>query len=173
MTGPLIAVVLAATPVLIFRGVIEIPAGQARVLPVQVREQPAVIEARFRLWSGSPVTVGLVELDRQRPTEARRLLRIVEEAEEGRLRHGIQPEGHYQVVIENRDKHQPARVWIEATLDPRAPGAGQPETLPATRKKVVVLLSAIYLAALALGPGQRLLRQALRRKPPEPPLWFA
>ncbi len=77
----------------------------------------------------------------------------------------VQP-GEYQVVVENRGEF-PARVALKVTLVFGAFGAAEPLTLPPPRRRLVVGVSLLFLAALGWVSARRIL-PLFRRPPPGP-----
>ena len=75
--------------------------------------------------------------------------------------------GEYRVVVENRGD-SPARVALKVTLVFGAPGAAEPFTLPPPRRRLVVAVSLLFLAALGWVSVRRIL--PLFRRPPPGPL---
>ena len=163
---PLLALLLVAAPqrLLLVEETVEVPPKTAKGLTAVLQQQRAVIEVVCRPIEGEDLILIIL------PPEgagARPVYVQPPRPEDHPYRYLAMQPGEYQVVVENRGE-APARVALKVTLVFGAPGAAEPFTLPEPRRRLVVGMSLLFLAAIGWISARRIL--PLFRRPPHGPL---
>jgi hypothetical protein len=169
--------ILAAAPerLVVMDETVEVPAAGWRAFEIDSKQRPAVIECRFAVASGgSGVRVSLLtreDRDRLRDGQRHRPLASTPYRRSGAFRL-YAPAGEYSVIVSNAlEGRGPARVRMTVAL--AFPGAqAAPQVLSPGRRVVVVALSLLFFAAVALFAGRRILRAWPRRPSGAPPPAF-
>ena len=169
-----IFLLLAASPgtVALLDETVQVPAAEWRSFDIELRQQPAIIECRY--WvdgggGGAGVRVALMrqeDLERLRAGLGYRVLAATEYQRSGQFRYGPGPLGDYSVVVDNRmEGRGAAQVHLAVSLEFPGPQPQARELSP-QRRLVVILVTAAYMAAIAIF-AVRCLKGALLRPPAE------
>jgi hypothetical protein len=132
---------------------IEVPAQSWQAIDIELRQRPALIECRYLVEGDGPdVRLALMrpaDVERFRDGIRHHVLAATEYGVTGALRFGPGPTGEYNVVVDNRlDGRVPARVHLTVSLVFPRPRHVARELSP-QRRLWIILLSAVYVAALA------------------------
>jgi len=144
---------------------IQLAPGELWGVNLSLRQHAAVIDIDFRtLGEKAAVSVGLQAPEGAAGTSPRRFVRVVRNRATGAIRYPARVPGDYRVVVENSRRDGPAAtVELRVELGFAEAGTLRPETLPAERRRLVVMLSLLYLLLVALLGG-RALREAIARQ---------
>jgi len=140
---------------------VTVPAADWRAFGIPLRQRPARIECGFSVESGGAgVRVLLLEraeFGRMEAGQGTRALAATAYQRSGGFTYWAPP-GDYVMVVDNRmEGRGPAAVLVQATLVFDEDGA-LPRVLSPGRRAVVVGLSVLFFAAVALFAGSRLWR---------------
>jgi hypothetical protein len=157
-----IFLLLAASPgrVALLDETVQVPAAEWRSFDIELRQQPAIIECRYWVDSGGAgVRVALMhqaELERLRAGLPHHVLTVTEYRKSGGFRYGPGPLGDYSLVVDNRlDGRDAAQVHLAASLEFPGPPPEARELSP-QRRLVVILVTAAFMAAIAVFAVRRL-----------------
>lgn len=160
---------LAASRVMLVDEVYPIPAGEWHFVPIDLKQQPAMVTAAFDAPAGANnIRLALVSrqdlehLWRGLPQGA---LEIVGPGRTGRLRQSVCSPGEYAIVLDNQrgDGRTPMvrlRIWLDFGM-PVCPSV---TTLSGTSRLVVMVISFAVFFAIALVAGRKLLAAFEERK---------
>jgi hypothetical protein len=144
----------------------EVPAHDWRYFEIDLQQRPALVEAAFRVESGSQrVRMALLrrdELQRLREEDPAGVLALTEPAPSGSLRYLVRDPGDYVIVLDNRPESRPSTVRFDVWLDfaePAEPGVAQ---LSPGRRLTVVLISCAAFFGVVIFSARRL-RRAIKR----------
>jgi hypothetical protein len=157
-----IFLLLAASPgtVALLDETVQVPAAEWRSFDIELRQQPAIIECRYWVDSGGAgVRVALMhqaDLEQLRAGLGHRVLTATEYRKSGGFRYGPGPLGDYSLVVDNRlEGRGPAQVHLAVWLEFPGPPPQARELSP-QRRLVVILVTAAYMAAIAVFAARRL-----------------
>jgi hypothetical protein len=147
----------------IFEGIVEIPAGQRRPLPIDIDPAPATVRVDFLVVEGlSGVRVDLIR-DEDAGEANPRALATTSFVHEDQLRLRLRDAGRYRVRVDNTLEHRaPARVQLKVEVEYHPPPP-EAATIPEARQRAVVVLSLLLFGMIAGWSGRRLLAAARRR----------
>jgi hypothetical protein len=155
---------LAASRVDLVDEVYQIPAAEWRYVDIGLKQQPALVTARYRVTSG-PASVRLAllpaeELEKLRAGAPHGVADLTPEGREGGLSYAVRDAGDYVLVIDNQGR-APATVRIQISLDFARRGPAVTQLSP--RKQVtIVAISFLVFFGIVTFSARRLLR-AVRR----------
>jgi hypothetical protein len=141
--------------------IVAVPAAGWRAFGIPLPQRPARIECDFSVQrGGSGVRVALLrreEFDRMSRDQGHRELAATAYQRSGGFTYAAPP-GDYVLVVDNRmEGRGPARVRLRVSLAFGAAGA-EPRTLSARRRAVVIAVSVLVFAVIALFAGSKLRR---------------
>jgi hypothetical protein len=160
----LLLALAAASRVELADEVYSIPADNWRYLEVGLKQQPAVVVARYDVDVSAPRAEVRVSLMRREDMEHLRQglphgsIENTEPARSGTLRAYVPP-GDYVLVVDNRASHgPPSPVHLHVWLDFTERSGPIITTLPPERQLVVVVVSFAVFFTIVGWSGRRLLR---------------
>lgn len=167
MIAALLLLLTAATRVELFPSqTIEVPARDWGHFEIDLRQQPAMVEAAFTVESGTQrVRMALLrrgELERLRGEDSAGVLAMTETARSGSLRYQVREPGDYVMVLDNRAESRPATVRVNVWLDFARPTSPAVVQLSSGRRLAVVLISCALFLGVAIFSARRL-RRAMER----------
>jgi len=158
------ALLLAAATgrVVLVDDVVRVPPNSSRAVDIALRQRPAILECSFSVIRGSPeVRVALVSREHARqfrPGQSRQIILSTPFQRTGGFRHASAI-GEYLVVIDNhlsRGAAAEVQLTVAVLFD-------QPRELSAQRRITVIVLSLLFLSAVAFFAARRL-RGAIRTR---------
>jgi hypothetical protein len=168
MTPFAVLVLLAAsTSVELVDEVYQIPPAEWKYVEVNLRQQPALVSASFRVDSGAgKVRLALMtraDLERLRDDLPHGVLAVTEIGKSGALDLRVREPGDYVLVVDNRSsKAQPAAVHLRIALDfARSSGPAVTRLAP-QRQLTVIVLAFAFFAGVVTFSARKLLRAARR-----------
>ena len=159
---------MAASRADLFDEIVRLPRGQWRALPVELRQRPAEIRARYQVVQGQAkvrlILMSSEAFQRYRRDQDFRWIEATQAGARGELRHLITRPGNYAVLIDNRPESGLALVDLKLSLDYTDEYTSfRPRELdPRTRAKVVALSLGGFLL-VAGWAGWRLMGAVRRR----------
>ncbi len=157
-----VLLLLAAAPgrVILMDDTVGVPARQWEAFNLELKQQAAVVECSYSVASGGPgVRVSLMhraDMERFRAGIRHHVLAATEFEKSGSLRFPLGRAGEYSVVVDNRlSGRRPARVHLTVSLL-FAGAQAEARELPPGRRRVVILLTLFYVAAVAVFAVRRL-----------------
>jgi len=138
-----------------------IPPRNWRYMELGLRQQPALVNARFEVDEGPPVVrLALMprgELDRMRAGQPHDLLIVTPAGASGRLFYDLPKPGDYVLLVENRGPAE-AEVHLRVLLDFSGRHSLTVTQISPLRRTVVVGLSLAVFGAIVAYSARRLLR---------------
>jgi hypothetical protein len=166
-----LALLAASTSVELVDEVYHIPPAEWKYVEVNLRQQPALVSASFRVDSGSASGAGKVrlalmtraDLERLREDLPHGVLAVTEIGKSGALDFRVRQSGDYVLVVDNRpSKAQPAAVHLRIALDFARPTVPTVTRLTPQRQLVVIILSFAFFSGVVTYSARKLLRAAKR-----------
>jgi hypothetical protein len=166
MTALVCFVLLAAsTTVELVDEVYRIPPAEWKYVEVNLRQNPARVDAGFDLQSGSE-TVRLALMTRAALENLRAglphgILAITETGKSGSLHFRVRQPGDYVLVVDNRgSKAKPAAVHLRISLDFAGPSGPEVTLLAPRRQVTVIVLAFAFFFGVVTWSARKLLRAA-------------
>jgi hypothetical protein len=166
MTALACLVLLAAsTNVELVDEVYQIPPAEWKYVEVNLRQNPARVDAGFNVQSGSE-TVRLALLTRAALENLRAglphgILAATSAGKSGSLHFRVRKPGDYVLVVDNRsNKKTPAAVHLRISLDFAAPSGPEVTRLAPRRQFTVILLAFAFFFGVVTWSARKLLRAA-------------
>lgn len=168
----LVLLLASAERVVLVDELVRVPPSQWQAVDFALKQRPATIECKFRVERGpSGVRVALLDRREARRFRAREPHRVIlstgfQKSGGFRYNSGV---GDYSLVIDNRlEGRGPAEVRLEVTLSFGGQAQPQVQELSSTRRTVVILVSLLLFAAIAV-PAVRRLHRAFQSPVPSDP----
>jgi hypothetical protein len=168
MTLPACLLLLAAsTSVELVDEVYQIPPADWKYVEVNLRQNPARVDASFDVRSGSE-TVRLALMTRAALESLRSdlphgLLAVTPTAKSGALHFRVRHPGDYVLVVDNRaSKAKPAAVHLRIALDFARPSGPEVTHLAPGRQLTVIVLAFAFFFGVVTYSARKLLRAAKR-----------
>jgi hypothetical protein len=174
---PLACVVLlaASTSVELVDEIYQIPPAEWKYVEVNLRQNPALVTASFRVESGAEsgaesragnVRLALMtraDLERLREDLPHGLLAVTAPGKSGALSFRIRQPGDYVLVVDNRSsKAQPAAVHLRIALDFALPSGPLVTRVSPQRQLTVIVLAFAFFFGVVAYSARKLLRAAKR-----------
>lgn len=154
-----ILLLLAASPgrLVLMEETVTVPPRDWEGFHLGITQQPAFVECSFSVESGSPgVRVALMrhhDAERFRAGARHEVLAATGFEKSGRLKYFLEQAGEYSIVVDNRlSGAQEARVHLTVNLA----FAEEARELAPGRRRVVILLTMCYVAAVVVFAARRL-----------------
>jgi hypothetical protein len=146
----LLALLLAASRVLLVNDPIAVPAGEWRALELKLQQRAGRVECSFKVLSrGSGVRVMLMtmrDLQRLRDKSPYSVLDGTPYLREGSFLYKVPRPGDYVIVIDNRfEGRGPATVHLKVAIDHTNEPVIIPRYAPPRTRAIVVALSTLFL----------------------------
>ncbi|MCX6629982.1 MAG: hypothetical protein NTW28_20385 [Candidatus Solibacter sp.] len=156
----------ASTSVELVDEVYQIPSARWNYIPINLRQNPARIDASFQVDSGpGRVRLALLtqaDLERLREELPHGLLAVTDTGNSGALRFRVRQPGDYALVVDNRSgKGRPAAVHLRIALD-FAPAPPAVTRLDPRRQLTVIVLAFAFFVGVVTFSARKLLRAAKR-----------
>jgi hypothetical protein len=172
MTALVCFVLLAAsTSVELVDEVYRIPPGEWKYVEVNLRQNPALVTASFRVDSGAEsgsdkVRLALMtraDLTHLRDDLPHGLLAVTPVGKSGALEFRVREPGDYALVVDNRsNKNLPAAVHLHIALDFARPSGPVVTRLGPRRQLTVIVLAFAFFFGVVTYSARKLLRAAKR-----------
>ena len=159
--------VAASTSVELVDEVYHIPPAEWKYVEVNLRQNPARVDASFDVQSGSE-TVRLALMTRAALENLRSdlphgLLAVTASAKSGALRFRVRQPGDYVLVVDNRaSKAKPAAVHLRISLDFAIPSGPEVTRLAPQRQLTVIAFAFAFFFGVVTWSARKLLRAAKR-----------
>lgn len=138
-----------------------IPRGKWQYFPVNLRQQPATIEASFEVQSGSTqVRLALLtqaDEERMDADAPYGVLAATPMGARGSLRFRVRGPDDYAIVVDNRDGDRDTTVRVRASLDFARMGPDVTRASP-QRQITVIALSFLFFFGVVTYSARRILR---------------
>jgi hypothetical protein len=154
---------LAGAPAVLTDNVVQLPAEGWRWVRFEIRQRPAVVEARFQTVGGGSARTELIsveELELLRQGKVHDTLASTGTLEEGGFNRLMREPGEYAVVVQNPGG-SPVAAHLTVRLDFRAAMTPVVRYLPPERRLMVILISCGVFFAI-VGLSARALLRAIR-----------
>jgi hypothetical protein len=164
---PCIVLLAASTSVELVDEIYLIPPAEWKYVEVNLRQNPAVVDASFQVQSGSgKVRLALMtrgDLEHLRADLPHGLLAVTAIGKSGSLAFRVRQPGDYVLVVDNRSsREQPAAVHLHIALDfARASGPVITRLGPGRQLIVIVFAFAFFFGVVTYS-ARKLLRSAKR-----------
>jgi hypothetical protein len=151
---------LAASRVELVDETYQIPAAEWRYVELGLKQQPALVTARYQVTSGPPaLRLALLrgeDLEKLRSGSPHSVMDVTPEGERGILSYQVREPGEYVLVIDNQS-NAPASLRIQIWLDfaPRVPAVTQ---LSPRRQLTIVVVSFVVFFGIVTFSARRLLK---------------
>jgi hypothetical protein len=161
------ALLAASTTVELVDEVYRIPPAEWKYVEVNLRQNPARVDASFDVQSGSE-TVRLALMTRAALENLRAdlphgLLAVTASAKSGSLHFRVRQPGDYVLVVDNRaSKAKPAAVHLRISLDFAVPSGPDVTRLAPRRQFTVIVLAFAFFFGVVTWSARKLLRAAKR-----------
>jgi hypothetical protein len=172
MTALACVVLLAAsTSVELVDEVYQIPPAEWKYVEVNLRQNPALVTASFRVQTGAVSGAGNVrlalmtraDLERLREDLPHGLLAVTAPGKSGALSFRVRQPGDYVLVVDNRSsKAQPAAVHLRIALDFALPSGPLVTRVSPQRQLTVIVLAFAFFFGVVAYSARKLLRAAKR-----------
>jgi hypothetical protein len=166
---PLACLVLlaASTRVELVDEVYQIPPARWNYVPINLRQNPARIDASFQVESGAgKVRLALMtQADEERLHDElpHGLLAVTEIGKSGGLSIRVRQPGDYALVVDNRSaKALPAAVHLRIALDFARPSGPDVSRLAPRRQLTVIVLAFAFFFGVVTYSARKLLRARAR-----------
>jgi hypothetical protein len=166
MTALACLILLAAsTSVELVDEVYRIPSSEWKYVEVNLRQNPARVDASFDVQSGSE-TVRLALMTRAALENLRAdlphgLLAVTAAGKSGALHFRVRQPGDYVLVVDNRARTaRPAAVHLRISLDFAAPAGPQITRLAPQRQLTVIVLAFAFFFGVVTWSARKLLHAA-------------
>ena len=163
----LLLLAAASTSVDLVDEVYRILPSEWKYVEVNLRQQPALVRANYRVESGSD-KVRLALMTRQNLELLREdlphgLLAVTEAGKRGEFRFRVREPGDYVVVVDNRGSKQlPASVHLQISLDFARPSAPMVTRSSRARQFTVIGLSFLFFFTVVTYAATRLMSAVKR-----------
>jgi hypothetical protein len=157
----------ATTSVELVDEVYQIPPAEWKYIEVNLRQNPARVDAGFDVQSGSE-TVRLALMTRAALENLRAdlphgLLAVTAAGKSGAFHFRVRQPGDYVLVIDNRaSKARPAAVHVRVALDFAGPSGPVVTRLAPQRQVTVIVLAFAFFFGVVTWSARKLLRAAKR-----------
>ena len=157
----------ASTSVELVDEVYQIPPAEWKYVEVNLRQNPARVDASFNVQSGSE-TVRLALMTRAALENLRSdlphgLLAVTASAKSGVLHFRPRQPGDYVLVVDNRaSKAKPAAVHLRISLDFARTSGPEVTRLAPQRQLIVIVLAFAFFFGVVTWSARKLLRAAKR-----------
>jgi hypothetical protein len=160
-----ILLLAASTRVDLVSELYQIPANEWRYVEVSLKQQPALVSARYRAQEGSrEIRLALLrkaDLERLRSERPFGVLASTQAGAAGRLQFHVPEPGQYALVVDNAGD-RPAAVHLDVWLDFAGPHDPTVTQLSPSRQLTIVLLSFAAFFGIVTWSARRLLRATKR-----------
>lgn len=151
----------ASTSVELVDEVYQIPPSRWNYVPINLRQNPARIDASFRLSAGAgKVRLALMtqaDLERLREELPNGVLAITEPGKSGALKFRVRQPGDYALVVDNRDPSHAAAVHLRIGLDFAPPTSPEITRLSPPRQLTVIVLSFLFFFGVVTYSARKLM----------------
>jgi hypothetical protein len=156
----------AATRVQLVDEVYPIPADDWRYVPLELKQQSAMVVAHYRVETGPhEVRVALMrrdDVEHLREGLPQGVMALTDTSAAGTLRCEARAPGEYALVVDNRSSTRPASVHLRVWLDFGFHAAPEPTSLSPERRRNVILLSFAVFLGIVSWSAHKLLRGVRR-----------
>jgi hypothetical protein len=157
----------ASTRVELVDEVFRIPPARWNYIPIDLRQNPALVTANFGVESGDgKVRLALMtqaDVERLREELPHGVLAVTAIGKSGALSFRVRRPGDYALVVDNRaTEGLPAAVHLRVALDFAPPSAPEVTRLPAQRQLTVIVLAFAFFFGVVTFSARKLLRAARR-----------
>jgi hypothetical protein len=162
-----VVLLAASTSVELVDEVYRIPTNEWKYVEVNLRQNPALVTASFRVESGSE-TVRLALMTRAALESLRAelphgLLAVTPVGKSGALAFRVHQPGDYVLVVDNRaSRAQPAAVRLRVALDFALPSGPEITRITPRRQVTVIVLAFAFFFGVVTFSARKLLRAAKR-----------
>jgi hypothetical protein len=162
-----IVLLAASTSVDLVDEVYQIPSEGWFCVPIDLRQQPALVAGGFHVEAGSQnvrlILVTQTEFQRLRNDLPHGLLAVTATGRSGAFRYRVRHTGDYVLVVDNRSNKQvPTTVRLRVALDFAHPTGPEFTLLSSQRQLTVIVLSFAFFFAAVTYSARKLLRAAKR-----------
>jgi hypothetical protein len=161
-----VVLLAASTSVDLVDEVFRIPPARWNYVPIDLRQNPARIDGSFQVESGAgKVRLALMtqaDVERLREELPHGVLAVTEIGNSGTLHFRVRQPGDYALVVDNRDKAQPAAVHLRIALDFARPSGAEITRLAPQRQLTVIVLAFAFFFGVVTFSARKLLRAARR-----------
>jgi len=155
---------LAASRVQLADEIYEIPASEWRYVELSLRQQPAMVLARYDVTAGPPkLRLALLQredLEKLRAGAPHSVIDVTTEAAQGNLSYPVSERGDYALVLDNQGR-APATVHIRVWLDFARHGPAVTQLSP-KRQLTVIAISFLVFFGIVTYSARRLLKTIRR-----------
>lgn len=159
-----LALLAASTSVDLVDEVYHIPAAEWKYVEINLRQQPAVVNAEYKVISGGQARIALMtlaDLEHFRNDLAHGVLAVTQVANSGSLHFRVRQPSDYVLVVDNRaDTKHAASVHLRVGLDFGAPAGPTITTISRERQLSVILLSFLFFFTVVTYSARKLLKAA-------------
>jgi hypothetical protein len=157
----------ASTSVELVDEVYQIPPAKWNWIPIDLRQNPARIDASFQVESGAnEVRLALMtqaDVERLREEVAHGVLAVTAIGKSGALHFRVRQPGDYALVVDNRSsKTQPTAVHLRIALDFARASGPIVTSLGRGRQLTVIALAFAFFFGVVTFSARKLLRAAKR-----------